>query len=237
MQALITSLAILTAQAGTIDYGSQTMNPSHAGAFSPIGWSSDENYWTYDTELNGGGAMASAERVVVSTRGSAIKGYWMWDEGDSQPEMAWLSAVSADTYFALGVNGTGPGHLIYQFGPSFFQANHKLKPFNQLKMQYTFTLNGANHTVKLEQEWEPTWTPASPSPGAARYKRAKALVRVDGRVIGQIEFDDALGYSIDRIYLSPSRDCIAVSLARFTMVWFEGLNIVAEHRGLAARYR
>ena len=237
MQAFITTLAIITAQAGTIDYGGQTMNPSHVGVFSPIGWSNDENNWAYDTELNGGGAMATAERVVVSTRASMTKAYWMWDESDSLPQGTWLGSASADTFAALGITGAGPGHLIYQFQPSFFQNNHKLKPFNQLKMQYTFTLNGANHTVKLEQEWESNWTPASPSPGAARYKRAKALVRVDGRVIGRAEFDDTFGYSINRIYLSPSRDCIAVSLARITSVWFEGMNLVAEHRGFAARYR
>ena len=237
MQPLIATFAILAAQSGTIDYGSQTMNPSHVGAFAPIGWSNDENYWAWDTELNGGGAMSAAERSVASIRGSATKAYWNWDEGDTQPQQAWLDAASADTFSDLGIAGVGPGHLIYQFQPSFFQTNHKLKPFSQLKSQYTFTLQGQNHTVVLEQEFENNWTPASPDPGAARYKRAKALVRVDGRVIGRLEFDDTLGYSINRIYLSPTRDCIAVSLARFTMVWFEGLNIVAEHRALAARYR
>jgi hypothetical protein len=237
MQALLTTLAIITTQAGTIDYGGQTMNPSHVGALTTLNWSTGEDYWAWDTELNGGGAMATAERVVVSTRASATKAYWMWDEGDSQPQSAWLDAASADTFAALGLSGGGlSGVLIYQFHPSFFQSDHKLKPFNQLKMQYTFTLQGVSHTVKLEQEWEPTWTPASPSPGAARYRRARAAVRVDGRVIGRTEYDDALGYSINRIYLSNSRSCIAVSLARFTMVWFEGLNIVAEHRALAARY-
>jgi hypothetical protein len=112
-----------------------------------------------------------------------------------------------------------------------------LKPFSQLKSQYSFTLQGVNHTVTLQQEWEPTWTAASPGPSAGRYKRAKVIVRVDGKPIGRTEYDEVLGYSINRIYLSPSRDCIAVSLARFTSVWFEGLNLAAEHQGFAGRYR
>lgn len=127
--------------------------------------------------------------------------------------------------------------MIYQFQPSYFLSNHKLKPFSQLKTQYTFVLQGISHHVVLTQEWEANWTVASPLPNPARYRRAKAKVTVDGRVIGSTEFDDAFGYSIDRIYLSPSRDNIAVSLARFTTVWFEGVNLLVERRAVAGRYR
>lgn len=237
MHTLITALALTALQGNTVDYGSQTMNPAHVGAFAPIGWSNDEIYWAWDTELNGGGAMSSAERVLALTRMSATKAYWRWDEGDAQPQQAWLDAASADTFAALGLPGAGAGHLIYQFQPTFFQSNHRLKPFNQLKMQYSFVLQGVTHHVTLQQQWESAWTPASPGPGAAQYKRAKVIVRVNGLPIGRTEFDEVLGYSINRIYLSPTRDCISVSLARFTMVWFEGLNVVAEHRAFVARYR
>ncbi|MEO7454149.1 MAG: hypothetical protein ABIV13_05235 [Fimbriimonadales bacterium] len=237
MHAFLTSLVVLTAQASTIDYGNQTINPPQVEALGTIGWSNDESHWAWDSGLNGGGAFAAAERTVVSTRGSATKAYWMWDEGDSQGQAAWLDAASADTFAALGLTGAGPAHLIYQFQPSFFQSNFKLKPFSQLKSQYTFTLQSVNHTVSVEQVWEPNWTAASPGPGAARYKRAKVIVRVDGNPIGKTEYDEVAGYSINRIYLSPSRDCIAVSLARFTMTWFEGLNFTAEHQGFTGRYR
>ena len=181
--------------------------------------------------------MSTAERTVASTRMNRTKAYWNWDEGDGDPQPAWFTAVSADTFAELGLPGGGPGHLIYQFQPSLFQANHRLKPFNQLKTQYTFTLQGTNHTVALQQSWEPNWTNASPDPGQARYRRAKVIVRVDGNPIGSTEFDDFAGFSIDKIYLSPSRDCIAVSLARFTIVWFEGLNILAERQVMLGRYR
>jgi hypothetical protein len=238
MQALITALAFTTTiQGGTIDYGGQTMNPSEVGELNTIGWSNDENYWAWDTELNGGGAMATAERTTAWTRPVGVKAYWRWEEGNGGSQQTWLDDVSADTLAAVGFSSPTTGHLIYQFQPSFYQSNHKLKPFSQLKTQYSFTLQGVSHTVKLQQQWEPNWTPASPGPGAARYKRAKVIVRVNGLPIGRTEYSDVLGYSINRIYLSPSRDCIAVSLARHTMVWFEGLNLLAEHKAFAGRYR
>ena len=108
---------------------------------------------------------------------------------------------------------------------------------SQLKSQYSFVLQGTTHTVKLEQAWEPGWTSASPSPGQARYHRAKVVVRVDGNPIGFTEFSETAAYSINRIYLSPGRDSISVSLARFTLVWFEGMNLMAEHQAFAGRYR
>lgn len=124
--------------------------------------------------------------------------------------------------------------MIYQYHPSYFQANHRLKPPSLWKHQYSFTLNGTTHTVTLEQEWETAWTVASPPPPPApvRYHRAKAVVKIDGRVIGSTEFQDAAGYSIDRIYLSPNRDAVAVVLARFTLVWFEGVNLLPERQAL-----
>ncbi|MDQ2986768.1 MAG: hypothetical protein M3R13_08600 [Armatimonadota bacterium] len=238
MNAILAGLAVFGPPAQVIDYGNHLINPSHAGAYTPIGWSNDEQWWARDTELNGGGAMSRAERVVASVLDSRIKAYWYWDENDPATQLTWLDSVSADTFTSLGIAGGTTGHLIYQFPVSFFQSNQKLKPFSQLKMQYTFTLQGVNHTVSLSQEWEPNWTTVSPpDPGPVRYRRAKVSVSVDGEHIGEAHFDDTFGYSIDRIYLSPGRDTIAVSLARFTVVWFEGVNLVAERRALVARYR
>ena len=238
MNAILATLAVVVAPPNPIiDYGSQTINPSSVADLNVLGWSGDEQYWAWDTELNGGGAMSSAERKVITARISRPKAYWQWDESTTDPQQVWFDNVSADTFSALGISGNTPGHLIYQFQPSFFMANNKLKPISQLKTQYSFVLQGVSHVVKLEQAWEPGWTTASPEPGVARYHRAKVIVRVDGNPIGFTEFSETAAYSINRIYLSPSRDAISVSLARFTLVWFEGLNLMAEHQGFAGRYR
>lgn len=238
MYVVLASLAMLAPpQAQVIDYGNHLINPSQSGSHAAIGWSNDEEFWAWETELNGGGAMAAAERTVISIRGSRTKAYWHWDEGTADPQATWLNTVSAPTFASLGISGSSTGHLIYQFQPSYFLANHKLKPFSQLKTQYTFVLQGTTHHVVLSQEWEPNWTIASPSPNPVRFRRAKAKVTVDGSVIGETEFSDTFGYAIDRIYLSPGRDNIVVSLARFTTVWFEGVNLLAERSALAGRYR
>jgi hypothetical protein len=237
MNTILATLVVLAPPNPIIDYGAQTINPSSVGELRTIGWSGDEQYWSWDTELNGGGAMSAAERTVITARVSEPKAYWRWDEGSPDPQQSWFDAVSADTFSSLGILGNAPGHLIYQYQPSFFSANHHLKPLSQLKTQYSFVLQGETHLVKLEQQWESAWTTASPSPGQARYHRAKVIVRVDGNPIGFTEYSDAAAYSINKIYLSPGRDSISVSLARFTLVWFEGLNLMAEHQAFAGRYR
>lgn len=234
---LFTALAAQPA----IEYGNHLINPSQIGVFRPLGWSADEQYYAWDTELNGGGALAKAQRNVIDAAFSGKKAVFVWDEADSEPQETWLQNVASTLFADLDISGNVHGHLIYQFAPSFFLSNHKLKPWNLLKTQYSFTLQGVNYKVVLNQDWEPAWTSVWQEGQPVRYKRAKVSVSVlrgsDSTPIGKVDFTETAGYAINKIYLSPSRDRIAVCLARFTLVWFEGINLMAEHKVFAGAYR
>lgn len=222
-----------SSQSSTVEYLGTT-NYGSDGLYGPIGWSSDGSYFAYGMERNGGGAVAIWEQHVVGY-GGRMKAMISSDEGDGESYMA---DVSADLLQHHGISTANAGHLIFSYPVSFFDANRRLKAWSSLKQQYSFVEGGQEYRVFTRQSWANTWTTVNPfGEPVLRYKKASVGVFLElpsgeKRELGSLSGEDALGYSIDAIHLSPDRKRIAVVLARFTQVWFEGNNIQAEYRAV-----